>query len=67
MNRVILMACLALFAVGELSAHDTFLKMESHYVQPKAKVLMSLMNGTIDVSENNVALDRLQDVRILGC
>jgi uncharacterized GH25 family protein len=49
-----------------LFAHDTFLKFETYHLQPQKKTSVSLMNGTIEKSENSVAVDRLKDVRIVG-
>ena len=66
MKRIIYSVLLVFVSTVELGAHDTFLKFESHYLQPKSDVSVSLMNGTIEESENSVALDRLQDVRIVG-
>ena len=59
---LLLVACSPLCLV----AHDTFLKFESYYLQPKAEMSVALMNGTIEKSENSVAVDRLKDVRIVG-
>ena len=56
---------LMVFAV-KLQAHDTFLKFETHYLKPKTKTSVYLMNGTFETSENSLALDRIRDVRITG-
>ena len=57
---------LVVLCAFELNAHDTFLKFESHLLQPKTKASVLLMNGTFEASENSVALDRMRDVRITG-
>lgn len=54
-----------LFAVP-LNAHDTFLKLDTHYVGPAARASVFLFNGSFESSENSVALERMQDVRITG-
>lgn len=59
-------AILILFCAIEVNAHDTFLKFESHHLQPKSRALVQLINGTFEKSENSVALERMQDVRITG-
>lgn len=48
------------------SAHDMFLKLRSHYLAPQEAVAMTLVNGTFEVSENSIALDRIRDARITG-
>ncbi len=55
-----------IICTGVLSAHDTFLKFESYHLKPQSQVSVSLMNGTIEESENSVSVDRFRDVRIVG-
>ena len=50
----------------ELNAHDTFLKFDTHFIQPQTKASAFLFNGSFDSSENSVALERMRDVRITG-
>ena len=66
MKRIIASVLLVITTTADLGAHDTFLKFESHYLQPQSQVTVALMNGTIDVSESSVAVDRMRDVRIVG-
>lgn len=66
MKKPYFAAIIILFSTLELNAHDTFLKFDSHYVQPQTKVSVFLMNGTFETSENSVALERMRDVRITG-
>ena len=66
MKRILVTVLFAFICTTDLSAHDTFLKFESHYLKPSSAVSVSLMNGTIEESENSVTLDRMQDVRIVG-
>lgn len=48
------------------NAHDTFLVFNNHYLQPESDVSAWLLNGTFEKSENSVAVDRFQDVRVAG-
>lgn len=66
MKNFFLVAILILCCGSELRAHDTFLKFANHYLQPQTKAKVLLMNGTFESSENSVALERMQDVRITG-
>lgn len=66
MKRILAAVLFAFICTNDLCAHDTFLKFESYFLKPKSAVSVLLMNGTIEESENNVTLDRMQDVRIVG-
>ncbi len=66
MNKSLIYAFFVLVTAVEVNAHDTFLIFGSHHLQPQTKVSVSLINGTFDKSENSVALERMQDVRITG-
>ncbi len=66
MKKLLVASILFVCFAFELSAHDTFLRLTTHYVKPKNKVSVTLMNGTFESSENSVALERLRDVRITG-
>ncbi|MEM6638353.1 MAG: DUF4198 domain-containing protein, partial [Pseudomonadota bacterium] len=45
---------------------DTFFKFERYFIDTNADAVAILMNGSYTESENNVAVDRFQDVRIVG-
>ncbi|MEM6817706.1 MAG: DUF4198 domain-containing protein [Pseudomonadota bacterium] len=54
------------FACSSVFAHDTFLKLDRHYLQPNTRASVVLTNGTFETSENSVALERFRDSRITG-
>lgn len=66
MKKSCVAAILIVFGTLELNAHDTFLKFDSYYLQPQTQVSVFLVNGTFESSENSVAVERMQDVRITG-
>ena len=66
MKKSHVVAILVVLSSLELKAHDTFLTFDSHHVRPQTRVSVFLMNGTFEKSENSVALERMQDVRIAG-
>ncbi len=60
---------LALLTVGIVAtarAHDMFLKLESFYLEPNSSAVVSLVNGTFDLSENTITRDRMTDVSIVS-
>jgi uncharacterized GH25 family protein len=59
-------ALLAVVVVGTARAHDMFLKLQSFYQSPNSTVVVSLLNGTWDESENPIARDRMADVSIVS-
>ena len=66
MIKLLISVFLIFISAVEVNADDTFLIFDSHHLQPQTKVSVSLINGTFEKSENSVALDRMQDVRITG-
>ena len=55
-----------LYFVATAAAHDLFLKFDSYFPPPNAKVTVRLFNGTFRLSENAVARDRMADVSIVA-
>jgi len=51
---------------GSAGAHDLFLRPDSFFIKPGARLLMKLINGTFSKSENAVARDRLRDLSLSG-
>ncbi len=66
MGKLRIIAMLCAFGALPVQAHDTLLKFDSFFLAPESPATVFLMNGTFTQSENNVALERLQDVRITG-
>lgn len=55
-----------ILAVGVLSAHDLFLKLDTYFVPPHTAVRVAVLNGTFAASEGAVAPARLRDLSIAG-
>lgn len=49
-----------------LSAHELFLKTDSHFIEPDSNVELFLFNGTFDQGESIITRDRIIDPKILG-
>ena len=47
-----------------LYAHDLFMKPDTYFVSPGARVRIPVLNGTFGVSENAVTRDRLVDISV---
>ena len=56
---------LLLFVVTA-QAHDLFLKLDSYFLQPNAKAIVQVLNGTFTASDGSVARDRLVALNLLG-
>lgn len=61
----VVVAAFLVFA-GSADAHDLFLRPGSFFVRPGTQVVMRLINGTFDRSENAVARNRLRDLSLAG-
>jgi hypothetical protein len=58
-------AALALVALAAVaSAHDLFLRLDSHFVPPKTAVLIRVLNGTFLKSEGSVQRNRLREITL---
>jgi hypothetical protein len=55
-----------MLAATPLSAHDLFLKLDSHFVEPESRPTVALFNGTFGVSENSITEDRVRSLLISG-
>jgi uncharacterized GH25 family protein len=49
-----------------VNAHDLFLKLDSYFLQPNSKAVVRLFNGTFQMSEAAVSLDRFKDVSLIA-
>ncbi|MBL8206219.1 MAG: DUF4198 domain-containing protein [Blastocatellia bacterium] len=66
MKRLLLTITLfALFAIAA-SAHDMFLKFDSFFLAPNSSVVVQLLNGEFDKSENTITRDRMRDVSLVS-
>lgn len=52
------------FAATAAGAHEMFLKPTAFHLEPGAKTVVALFNGTIDKSENPVTRDRVKAVSV---
>lgn len=59
---VLLVATLATAA----GAHDLFLKLPTHFLEPDSRAVIALLNGTFEQSENAIARERMRDVSIVA-
>jgi hypothetical protein len=59
------MAALAIVVASAALAHDLFIKLDSYFVPPNARVQIPILNGTFFVSENGVAAERVQDASLV--
>lgn len=64
MMKTIFATLLATCAAGA-AAHDMFLKPTSFYVAPDSAIVVDLLTGTFDKSENPVTRDRMADTSVL--
>ena len=48
------------------SAHELFLKTDSHFLKPNSASQLYLYNGTFDTSENEITRDRIVNAKIIG-
>ncbi|MGH9890947.1 MAG: DUF4198 domain-containing protein, partial [bacterium] len=62
MKRPLLVSVLLLATAGTLAAHDLFLKLDSYFVAPGARLVVRVLNGTFSASEGAVVNDRLRDL-----
>ncbi len=63
----ILTAAVALTALSTaaVAAHDLFIKMETYHLPPGTAVQVPVINGTFEVSENSITIDRVDDVSLV--
>ncbi|MBI4419822.1 MAG: DUF4198 domain-containing protein [Gemmatimonadetes bacterium] len=57
----------ALLLLASLAwAHDLFLKLDTYFVEPNARVRVTVLNGTFIKSEGFVAPDRIADISVVS-
>lgn len=52
--------------VAVAAAHDLFIKMESYHLSPRSEVRIPIINGTFQLSENSITMDRVADVSLVA-
>lgn len=57
---------LALVLAPAAAAHDLFLELARHRLDPNSAAAVALVNGTFGVSDNVITRDRMIDVSIVG-
>ncbi len=65
-RRTILIAGMLLLVASVALAHDLFLKLDTYFLQPHARVRIPVLNGTFTKSENFVAPGRLADISVVS-
>jgi uncharacterized GH25 family protein len=65
-RRVLFLTTSMLIVATLALAHDLFLKLDSYFVQPHARVRVTVINGTFTKSEGYVMPDRLADVSLVA-
>ena len=66
MKRAFLLTGLLLAVATLALAHDLFLKLDSYFLAPHARVRVPVINGTFTKSEGYVTPDRLADVSLVA-
>jgi len=66
MRKTIAGCITLLLAVAVAHAHDLFLRLDSYFLQPNAKAVVRVMNGTFQKSDGAVARERLADLSLHG-
>jgi len=61
-RRAILIAGTLLLMTSLLWAHDLFLKLDTYFLEPHARVRIPVLNGTFAKSEGFVAPERIADI-----
>ena len=61
-RRTILVAGTLLLVASAALAHDLFLKLDTYFLGPHARVRIPVLNGTFTKSEGYVAPDRIADI-----
>jgi uncharacterized GH25 family protein len=64
-QRVYVLVLLLLTTAGTLAAHDLFLKLDSYFAGPGARLVVRVLSGTLSKSENAVAKDRVRDIAVV--
>lgn len=66
LRRALLVNGTLLLLASVVYAHDLFLKLDTYFVQPRARVAIPVLNGTFLKSEGAVAPERIADISVGG-
>ena len=66
MRKTIAGCITLLLAVAVAHARDLFLRLDSYFLQPNAKAVVRVMNGTFQKSDGAIARERLADLTLHG-
>lgn len=62
MKLRMLVGFLLMLPTTVLMAHDLFMKLDTYLVEPNSSVTVPILNGTFELSENSITVDRVLDV-----
>lgn len=65
-RRTVLIASALLLVASVALAHDLFLKLDTYFLEPRARVRIPVFNGTFSKSEGFVAPERLADLSVVS-
>jgi len=65
MRRLVLLLLAFVLTVGNSTAHDLFLKLDSYFLSAGDTASVALLNGTFEKSENTIDRDRIADASIV--
>jgi hypothetical protein len=65
-RRTLFLAGTLLIIASVALAHDLFLKLDTYFLEPRARARISVLNGTFTKSEGSVAPDRLADISVVS-
>jgi Domain of unknown function (DUF4198) len=65
-RRTILLTGTLLLIASAALAHDLFLKLDTYFLEPRARVRIPVLNGTFTKSENFVAPERIADISVVS-
>jgi hypothetical protein len=61
-----LILVLLALAAPLLYAHDLFVKLDTFFVEPNSSVVIPILNGTFQLSENSITRDRVPDISVVS-
>ncbi len=65
-SKALTVSVVILLMVLSASAHDLFLKLDSYFLAPNAKVNVQMLNGTFQSSDGIVRRDRMRDISLIA-
>lgn len=65
-RRSLLLTGTLLLVASVALAHDLFLKLDTYFLEPRARVRISVLNGTFTESEGVVAPERVADISVVS-